>query len=46
MTGIVNACDAICGADPCVPSDERSLINLIDVEAIIDSLTDSQEDEN
>ena len=25
MTGVINACDAICGSDPCVPSDERSL---------------------
>ena len=46
MTGIENACDAICGADPCVPSDERSLINLMDVEAIINSITDSQGDVN
>ena len=31
MVGVINACDAICGADPCVPSDERSLADLLQV---------------
>ena len=42
MTGVINACDAICGADPCVPSDERSLevmrVNQLDPETFIRNL--------
>ena len=43
MAGVTNACDAICGDDPCVPSDERSLagklrVNQMDPETFISNL--------
>ena len=41
MTGVINACDAICGSDPCVPSDERSLgltVNSMEPQTFIRSL--------